>query len=147
GHHIDMCDSFAGKRITMIGGEHIFRLHIHLLQHRERAEKKLFPCPYHEFCTHHQICLPYQQSEDVALPPRYIKPPTTQELVETESAVVKYIVSDTLLSALNESSWEYTLPYVDPMTGIRLRETYWLAAARKANVVILGRGPLSAPGQ
>ena len=146
-HQIDLCGSLAGKRISMIGGEHIHRLHVLLLQHRERAEEKLFPCPYHEFCTHHHICLPYQPFRDDAPPPRYIKPPTTQELTKTESATVNYIVADTLLSARNESSWEYTLPFVDPMTGVRLRETYWLAAARKANVVILGRGPLSAPGQ
>ena len=146
-HQIDMCGSFAGKRISMIGGEYIYRLHVLLLQHRERAEGKLFPCHYHEFCTHHHICLPYQHLRDDAPPPRYIKSPTAQELIETKSAAVSYIVSDTLLSARNESSWEYTLPFVDPMTGVRLRETYWLAAARKANVVILGRGPLSAPGQ
>ena len=147
GRYIDMCQSLAGNRITMIGGEHIYRLHVHLLQHRERAEKKPFPCPYHEFCTHHHICLPCQHLQDDAPPPRYVKPPTTQELIETESAIVKYIVSDTLLPALNESSWQYTSPFLDPMTGVRLRETYWLAAARKANVIILGRGPLSAPGQ
>jgi len=146
-HQTDMCGSLAGKRITMIGSEHIYRLHLLLLQHREHAEGKLFPCPYHEFCTHHHICLPNQHFREVAPPPRYIKSPTTQELIETESAVVNYIVSDTLLSARDQSSWEYTLPFVDPVTGVRLRETYWLAAARKANVVILGRGPLSAPGQ
>ncbi|KAF8448675.1 hypothetical protein L210DRAFT_855300 [Boletus edulis BED1] len=145
-HPADICGSLAGKRITMIGGEHIYRLHIHLLQHMERAEGKPFPCPYHEFCTHHHICLPYQYFQDDAPPPRYIKPPTSRELIETESAVVNYIVSDTLLSAQDESSSEYNLPFVHPMTGVRLRETYWLAAARKANVVILGRGPLSAPG-
>ncbi|KAH0829211.1 hypothetical protein J3R83DRAFT_2772 [Lanmaoa asiatica] len=146
-HQIDMCGSLAAKRVTMVGGEHIYRLHVHLLHYRERAEGKLFPCPYHEFCTHHHICLPYKHFRDDTPPPRYIKPPTTQELIGTESAVVNYIVSDTLFSARNESSWEYTLPFVDPMTGVRLRETYWLAAARKANVIILGCGPLSAPGQ
>ena len=146
-HQIDMCGSLAGKRITMIGGEHIYRLHLLLLQHRERAEGKAFPCLYHEFCTHHHICLPGQPLQDEAPPPRYIRSPTAQELIDTESAVVNYIVSDTLCSARNESSWEYTLPFVDPTTGVRLRETYWLAAARKANVVILGRGPLNAPGQ
>ncbi|KAG8221344.1 hypothetical protein J3R82DRAFT_1513 [Butyriboletus roseoflavus] len=146
-HPIDMCGSLAGKRITMIGGEHIYRLHVLLLQSRERAEEKPFPCQYHEFCTHHNICLPYRHFQDDIPPPRYIKPPTTQELIETESAVVNYIVSDTLFSARNESSWEYNFPFVDPITGVRLRETYWLAAARKANVVVFGRGPLSAPGQ
>lgn len=146
-HPTDICQSVAGKRITMIGGEHIYRLHVLLLQHRERAEGKPFPCQYHEFCTHHHICLPHQHFRDDTPQPRYIKPPTTRELVETESAVVNYVVSDTLFSARNESSWEYNSPFVDPMTGVRLRETYWLAAARKANVVILGRGPLSAPGQ
>lgn len=147
-HQIDICESLSGKRITMTGGEHVYRLHMLLLQHRERAEGKQFPCQYHEFCTHHHICLPYhQQLQDNTPQPRYIKPPTAQELMDTESAVVNYIVSDTLYSARNESSWEYTMPFVDPTTGIRLRETYWLAAARKANIVILGRGPLSAPGQ
>ena len=144
--HVDICGSLAGKRITMIGGEHIYHLHVLLLRHRERAEKKPFPCPYHEFCTHHHICLADQRLQDAPLP-RYIKTPTMQELINSESAVVNYIVSDTLFSTQNESSWEYTLPFVDPMTGVRLRETYWLHAARKARVVILGRGPLSTPGQ
>lgn len=146
-HPIDICGSLAGKRITMIGGEHIYRLHVLFLQHRERAEGKPFPCPYHEFCTHHHICLPEQQFQTDILPLRYIKPPTAQELIDTESAAINYIVSDTLCSKRNETSREYTLPLVDPVTGIRLRETFWLAAARKANIVILGRGPLSAPAE
>ncbi|KIJ15464.1 hypothetical protein PAXINDRAFT_99349 [Paxillus involutus ATCC 200175] len=147
----DLCASLVGKRIAMIGGEHVYLLHKLLLQHRERAERKAFPCLYREFCTHHQVCLPpaIMPFDDPSAndPPRFIKSPTAQQLIETGSALLSYIISDTLFSSPDESSWEYSVPFLDPTTGVRLHETYWLAAARKANIVVLGRGPISTPGQ
>ncbi|KIJ65853.1 hypothetical protein HYDPIDRAFT_39032 [Hydnomerulius pinastri MD-312] len=146
-----LCASLAGKRISMIGGEHVYKLHKYLLQFRERAEGKTFRCSYREFCTHHHICLPPAvatpfggSQEDI---PRYVKSPTPHQLVETESALVNYIISDTLFSSRDESSWQYTVPFLDHSSGIRLHETYWLPAARKAGIVILGHGPMSAPGE
>jgi hypothetical protein len=34
---------------------------------------------------------------------------------------------------------------VDPATEVRVKEMYWLGPARRANVIVLNRGPLPAP--
>ncbi|KIJ65848.1 hypothetical protein HYDPIDRAFT_166856 [Hydnomerulius pinastri MD-312] len=111
----------------------------------------MFCCSYRESCTHYHIYLspavatPFSGSQDDI--PRYVKSPTPHQLVETESALVNYIISDTLFSSRDESSWQYTVPSLDHSSGIQLHETYWLPAARKAGIVVLGHGPMSAPGE
>lgn len=34
---------------------------------------------------------------------------------------------------------------VDPVTGVRVKEMYWLGPARRADIIVLNRGPLPAP--
>lgn len=149
-----LCAAFAGKRVTMVGSQHVHFLHKYLLRSRELSERKVHECPHREFCTHHHICLPpdslpldsddHTAREDI---PRLTKSPSIELLAETRSASIDYRMSDTLLAVPDESHWAYSLPYLDHITGIRLHESFWLTIAKKANVVILGRGPLSPPGE
>lgn len=142
-----LCSSLAGKRLTMVGGDHVHRFHNLLLEHQRRFEGKRFPCLGKEFCTHHHMCSratrnnPLLKEELI----RYIRSPSTEELVQTGSSLVNYILSDTLLALPDPEAPEYSVPYIHAFSGVRSRETYWLASARKADILILGRGPFSAP--
>ncbi|KAG2142236.1 uncharacterized protein EDB93DRAFT_1054916, partial [Suillus bovinus] len=142
-----LCSSLAGKRLTMVGGDHVYRFHNLLLDLQRRSEGKRFPCLGEEFCTHHHLCSraarnnPILKEESM----RYIRSPSIEDLVQTGSSLVNYILSDTLLALPDPEAPEYSVPYIHAFSGVRSRETYWLASARKTDVLILGRGPFSAP--
>ncbi|KAG2118209.1 uncharacterized protein F5147DRAFT_768340 [Suillus discolor] len=142
-----LCSSLAGKRLTMVGGDHVHRFHNLLLEHQRRFEGKRFPCLGKEFCTHHHLCSRATRNNPVLKEElsRYIRSPSTEELVQTGSSLVNYVLSDTLLTLPDPEAPEYSVPYIHPFSGVRSRETYWLASARKADILILGRGPFSAP--
>ncbi|KAG1838452.1 hypothetical protein DFJ58DRAFT_668359 [Suillus subalutaceus] len=76
---------------------------------------------------------------------RYISSPSVEELVQTGSSLDNYVLSDTLLTLPDPEAPEYSVPYIHAFSGVRSRETYWLTSAKKADVLILGRGPFSAP--
>ncbi|KAG1765303.1 hypothetical protein EV702DRAFT_1152266 [Suillus placidus] len=142
-----LCSSLAGKRLTMVGGDHVYRFHNLLLDHQKRSEGKRFPCLGKEFCTHHHLCLQAARNNPVLKEElmRYIRSPSVEELVQTSSSLVNYVLSDTLLTLPDPEAPEYSVPYIHAFSGVRSRETYWIASARKADILILGRGPLSAP--
>ncbi|KAK0486192.1 hypothetical protein IW261DRAFT_785119 [Armillaria novae-zelandiae] len=54
-------------------------------------------------------------------------------------------MSTSLYLSSNKNDTRYTLPYVDPLTGVRSRDTFWLHQARKADVIMMNRGPIPAP--
>jgi hypothetical protein len=76
---------------------------------------------------------------------RYISSPSVEELVQTGSSSANHVLSDTLLTLPSPEAPEYSVPYIHAFSGVRSRETYWLGSARKADILILGRGPFSAP--
>ncbi|KAG1742468.1 hypothetical protein EDB19DRAFT_1701207 [Suillus lakei] len=142
-----LCSSLAGKRLTMVGGNQIYRFHNLLLDHQKRSEGKRFPCLGKEFCTHHHLCLRAPRNNPVLKEElvRYIRSPSVEKLMQTGSSLVNYVLSDTLLTLPDPEAPEYSVPYIHAFSGVRSRETYWLASARKADILILGRGPFSAP--
>ncbi|KAG1818030.1 uncharacterized protein BJ212DRAFT_1348406 [Suillus subaureus] len=142
-----LCSSLAGKRLTMVGGDHVYRFHNLLLDHQKKSEGKRFPCLGKEFCTHHHLCLRATRNNPVLKeePMRYISSPSVEELVQTSSSLVNYVLSDTLLTFPDPEAPEYSVPYIHAFSGVRSRETYWLTSAKKADVLLLGRGSFSAP--
>lgn len=142
-----LCSFLAGKRLTMVGGEHIYRFHNLLLNHQKKTEGKRFQCLGKEFCTHHHLCLRTTRNNPVLKEEllRYISSPSVEELVQTGSSLANYVLSDTLLALPSPEAPEYSVPYIHAFSGVRSRETYWLGSARKADILILGRGPFSAP--
>ncbi|KAG2153408.1 hypothetical protein DEU56DRAFT_977087 [Suillus clintonianus] len=142
-----LCSSLTGKRLTMVGGEHVYRFHNFLLDNQKRSERKRFSCLGKEFCTHHHLCLRAASNNPVFKEGlvRYIRSPSVEELVQTGSSLVNYVLSDTLLTLPDPEASEYSVPYIHAFSGVRSHETYWLASARKADILILGRGPFSAP--
>jgi hypothetical protein len=131
----------------MVGGDHIYRFHNLLLDHQKRSEGKRFQCLGKEFCTHHHLCLRTTRKNPVLKEElmRYISSPSVEELVQTGSSLVNYVLSDTLLTLPGPEAPEYSVPYIHAFSGVRSRETYWLGSARKADILMLGRGPFSSP--
>jgi hypothetical protein len=66
-------------------------------------------------------------------------------LIETNTSIVQYIFSSTLYHSPDEKDPRYILPYVDPVTGVRVKDGYWIRKARNADVIVLNRGPVPAP--
>ncbi|KAG1871840.1 hypothetical protein DFJ58DRAFT_470813 [Suillus subalutaceus] len=68
-----LCSSLAGKRLTM-----------------KKSEGKRFPCLWKEFCTHHHLCLRARNNPNLKEElMRYIRSPSVEELVQTESYHLK----------------------------------------------------------
>ncbi|EIW80840.1 hypothetical protein CONPUDRAFT_154831 [Coniophora puteana RWD-64-598 SS2] len=147
GSEVDLCSVLAGKRLLMVGGEHIHKLHSRILEHQEEKEKRSFPCLGRDFCTHHHICLPPSTSTSGKDEPRYAKSPSRVELQATNSVLMSFILSDYLLATPNEASWEYNSPVLDPLSGARVRQGFWWHPAQKADVLVLGRAPGSLPAR
>ncbi|KIY53977.1 hypothetical protein FISHEDRAFT_68349 [Fistulina hepatica ATCC 64428] len=77
--------------------------------------------------------------------PRAKKLPRDKDLVETKSSIMRFALSMSLLVSNDPHDVRYTLPYVDEPTGVRMKNIYWLNQARRSDVVVLNRGPISAP--
>ncbi|KAF8918133.1 hypothetical protein CPB85DRAFT_1558389 [Mucidula mucida] len=54
-------------------------------------------------------------------------------------------MSSTLLTSIDPADDHYSVPQIDPLTGVRIHQTPWLEQARKSDVVVLSRGPVPAP--
>lgn len=134
-----LCAHISTKRILFIGPESTFHLHslwLHL-------ENRTHICKGPEFCTFHHICLPSdiqidQQSD------RFQKLPTEKVLAATHSSILRYVQSTSLYPSKDVNDPMFTIPRVDS-TGVRRKEMYWFGPARKADVLVINRGPLPAP--
>lgn len=141
-HVAKACTFLRTKRILLVGPETTFYLHSLWLRALETHDHKLHECPGPEYCNFHHICL----SPGYATPQgRYKLPPKNRELIASNSAVLRYVLSTSLYTAQYENDTGYTKAVVDPATGVRLKNAYWLYQARKADVILINRGPIPAP--
>ncbi|KAJ7729539.1 hypothetical protein DFH07DRAFT_1066201 [Mycena maculata] len=141
-HVAQACAALRTKRILLVGPETTFYIHSLWLHALETHEHRTHDCPGPESCNFHHICLPpeYPIPKD-----RYKRPPKDKELVVSDSAVMRYVLSASLYTAHDKNDWGYTQPVTDPTTGIRLKNAHWLYQARKADIVLMNRGPIPAP--
>ncbi|KAJ6495672.1 hypothetical protein C8R47DRAFT_973606 [Mycena vitilis] len=141
-HVAKTCESLRTKKILLVGPQTTFYLHSLWLSALETHDRRTHDCPGLEFCNFHHICLPpaYSTPND-----RYKFPPKDEELIASGSAVMRYVLSTSLYVARDKNDPGYTQPVVDPATGIRLKNTYWLLQARKTDIVLMNRGPIPAP--
>ncbi|KAJ7497016.1 hypothetical protein FB451DRAFT_1019241 [Mycena latifolia] len=141
-HITKACTLLRAKRILLIGPETTYYLHSLWLNALEIHEQRIHQCPGPEFCSFHHICLP----SDYATPhDRFKLPPKYPELVASGSAVMRYVLSTSLYAAKDKNDAGYTEAVVDPATGVRLKNACWLYKARKADIVLMNRGPIPAP--
>ncbi|THU89369.1 hypothetical protein K435DRAFT_865347 [Dendrothele bispora CBS 962.96] len=143
-----LCSQLQGKKIIFVGPETTYRLHISWLGALEKYERRSHACLGREFCTFHQICrTPVKVDEPFQTKPGNVKYPSDRALMSTHSAVLRYALSTSLYAGKDSRDPRYTVPddQADVSTGIRMREVYWLAHARKSDVIVLNRGPIPAP--
>lgn len=144
-----LCSKLASKRIMFLGSSQTFTLHKHLLSYISQQTPKASPhtCLGPEFCTFHHICL--NQTESLATSmhktDRRIKPPSPRDLFFTNSSLMHYVQSSSLYPGLNAQDPRYNYPEIDPSTDVRMSDLYWLGPARRADIILLNRGPLPAP--
>lgn len=139
-----ICEHLAGKRILFVGPLTTYHLHTLWLDTLEHHEGHSLYCPGPEYCTFHHICIPGRNSSSYLEGRKQIFP-KNNELRETHSAILQYALSTSLVAHPDKSHELYTRPIVDPRTGIRMRNYYWLRKAQKANILILSQAPISAP--
>ncbi|KAJ7128995.1 hypothetical protein C8R43DRAFT_1026763 [Mycena crocata] len=138
----EACASLRTKTILLVGPETTFYLHSLWLNALEIHEHRIHECPGPEFCSFHHICLP----PDYATPTgRFKFPPKDTELAASDSSVLRYILSTSLHVSKDRNDTGYTQAVIDPTTGVRLKNACWIYQARKADVILVNRGPIPAP--
>jgi hypothetical protein len=58
---------------------------------------------------------------------------------------MQYAQSWSLYPGLDKDDLAYTTPTVDHSNRVRVKEVYWLGSARRADLIVLNRGPIPAP--
>jgi hypothetical protein len=141
-----LCALFAGQTVLFVGPEATYHLH-NLLLHA--LSNRSFPstCLGAEFCTWHHICHPSSSSFPTTDNERFKQPPSRSRLISTRTALIRYVLSHTLHASANLNRPRYTHPFVDPNTGVRMKDGYWIGRAKSTGVqsIVLGRAPVPAP--
>jgi hypothetical protein len=139
-----LCSVLSGQNSLFVGPTPTFHLHSHILETTANiSQTQTQSCLRPELCTFHHIC---RSPSTVPIDPgRFKESPSPRDLIETGSSVLRYVLSSTLYHSPDKEDSRYTLPYVDPETGVRIRDGCWIRKARKADVIVLNRGPVPAP--
>lgn len=137
-----LCASLVATQILFVGPETTLYLHNLWLSALEAYENRSLSC---EFCTFHHICRISSSQEHEDRGGRPQKLPRQEELIATHSSILRYVLSTTLYAENDAGDPAYRQPTIDPETGVRVKNAYWMAHARRAHVIIFNRGPLPAP--
>ena len=145
---VHICSLLAGKRILFVGPVTTYYLHSLWLDSLQSYEGRPHDCLGPAHCVFHHICRsPVNGSEDDldVFVGRKKKTPNNFMLSSTKSSLLQYVLSTTLHASDDQHDPAYTLPVIDPRTGVRCHNNYWLRRARKADITVMNRGPLLAP--
>lgn len=144
---IRICTPLAGKKILFVGPETTYYIHSLWLNSLESHEGRPHNCLGQAYCVFHHICRsPVNGSEDLdILIGRKKKIPSSFMLSSTKSSLLQYVLSTTLYASDDQHDPAYTFPVIDSRTGVRSHNNYWLRRARKADIIVMNRGPLPAP--
>lgn len=138
-----ICDHLAGKRIVFVGPLTTYHIHNLWLEALEAHEGHSLTCPGPEYCIFHHICYPGRNWSYWDVDRQRF--PKNQELRDTKSAVLQYVLSSSLVAHRDKDDYLYSRPVMDPRTNIRMRNYYWLRKAQKAHILVLGQAPVPAP--
>ncbi|KAL0956252.1 hypothetical protein HGRIS_002406 [Hohenbuehelia grisea] len=139
-----LCASLQGKTVLMVGHSATHQLHRGWLDALAEYDRDNHPCYGAQVCSWHHICRgstidPHER--------RSVAAPTREDLLRTESSLLRYFLSTSLHPSTRPDDSIFNIPHVDPSTGVRMRESQWIGRSRSADVIILGRGPIPAPAQ
>jgi hypothetical protein len=141
---IEICKLLSGRRLLFVGPESTYYLHTLWLASLESYENRSHICLGQRFCTFHHICrVPFIQNKfgRDETSGKKKKIPAAGVLLATKSSVLRFSLS-TNLHALDRIP--YVRPVVDQYTGVKA-QAHWIKKARKSDVVVMNRGPVSAP--
>ncbi len=145
----DLCHFLAGKKLLFVGPETTFYLHSLWLASLEVYERRPYTCLGQEFCTFHHICRPSTVNGEISLEDltdgRKKKMPSKNILTALKSSLFQYTLSTTLHASRNQHDKLYTERIINAQTVIRAPNSYWLRRARKADIIVINRGPVPAP--
>ncbi|KAI9462619.1 hypothetical protein F5148DRAFT_1286396 [Russula earlei] len=158
---VQLCRILRGKTLFLVGPhDTLYQLHSFLLgvlRHAPSPGPDPGPavavptapvsCPGPSSCPFHALCRPPASStsgpESLAYAPDDAAAPNNGSLM-------RFLLSGTLKNPSpaqgDHARLLASVPLVDPRTGVRVVESRWVRqAARKADVLVLNRGPLPAP--
>lgn len=140
-----VCSMIRGKNVLMAGSSMSYFLHNIWLHMLAPLDGHPHTCLGIDVCNWHHICLPSGVNSTLESSGRFKVAPTDEDLLRTDSALFRYVLSDTLHPS--SKPWEdaFQMPTVDASTGVRLRESFWIGRARVSQVIVLSRPPIPAP--
>lgn len=142
---IEICKLLSGRRVLFVGPESTYYIHTLWLASLESYENRSHSCLGQRFCTFHHICrLPYSQNSfgQDEFSGRKKKMPVADALLATKSSVLRFSLSTNLHTS---DRIPYIRPVVDQYSGVRVQNTHWIKKSRKSDIVVMNRGPISAP--
>ncbi|KAG6879167.1 hypothetical protein C0992_004700 [Termitomyces sp. T32_za158] len=138
-----LCTALVGRQVLFIGAESTYYLHtlwLDALRTHTNTNRSLV-CSGPQFCTFHHVC----GNATPTYKGRAVQFPNRDELLATNSCIIRYVRSSTLHAAYDAKDRAYTQPIVDDSTGVRVHNAYWLRHARNADVIVMNHAPLPAP--
>ncbi|KDQ27978.1 hypothetical protein PLEOSDRAFT_1104655 [Pleurotus ostreatus PC15] len=140
-----VCSMIRGKNVLVVGSSMSYFLHNIWLHKLAPFDGHPHTCLGIDVCTWHHICLPPGVNSTLESSGRFKVAPTDEDLLRTDSALFRYVLSDTLHPSSKPWDAAFQIPTVDPSTGVRLRESFWIGRARASQVIVLSRPPVPAP--
>ncbi|KAG6866208.1 hypothetical protein C0991_007233 [Blastosporella zonata] len=137
----NLCSSLVGRTLLFIGPETTYYLHSLWLDALQAHDNREISCIGPGSCFHH-VCHSASHRHHNGRSTHF---PQKEELLATNSSLLRYVRSHSLHASDDPKDSAYTQPTVDGFTGVRLHNTYWLRHAQQADVVVLNHGPLPAP--
>jgi hypothetical protein len=132
-----ICSRLKGRTMILLGDHVQYTLHNLLLNSLHHAHTD---CPGAQYCNWHTICA--TDKSDTSLSRKMPAPH-----VHPGFGVLRFVWSTTLYSSTNPYEPRFNYPYVSPATGVREMETSWYPWTRLSDLIILSKGPISAPAK
>lgn len=142
---IETCKLVSGRKLLFVGPESTYYLHTLWLASLESYENSSHICLGQRLCTFHHICRLISSQNKFGrdeISGRKKKMPVADALLATKSSVLRFSLSTNLHTS---DMIPYIRPVVDQHSGVRVQNTHWIKKARKSDIVVMNRGPISAP--
>ncbi|KAJ3569604.1 hypothetical protein NP233_g4938 [Leucocoprinus birnbaumii] len=137
------CNRMRGKRVLLVGPRAFYHAQTLLLQALATHDNKSYPSRSPESGSHYFIC----GDSGNAVEPSTVLPFNPRNASSRHPSALNnstrllFSLSDVLTPQDRMSP----LPIINPKTGIRTYASNWLADSSKYQVLILNKGPMSAP--
>lgn len=149
--NIDICHFLRGKRLVLLGDRLQYSLH-DLIVHRLSFDHA---CVGAEFCNWHRICpissepsftsTTFSSNGTLSDADLIIDPDSYSFSATRNHGLMRYAQSTSLLPIAKRSDRRLNDPYMSIATDVREHESYWKFWISGSDIIVLSRGPVSAP--